>query len=229
MSYYAYRYYDPETGRWPSRDPIGERGGVNLYGLVGNDGVNYVDYLGLAPGTKENGEVENTRGKNQKPTTITAKKCTAVILVGHGGADASQAHKFVLPECSYGAFIGCHPGVTNSKIDEGKLIPGSPSDEDLRSVSLGPNAKDFGGIPGYGPEILAAYNQAKDLAPEACEKCCKTFYITITGTNDTWTTGLTGQEPAPFGDDIIVAYDCDKKKWDVLQNWEGLKKIKGIK
>jgi hypothetical protein len=30
-----------------SRDPIGEEGGVNLYGFVGNDGVNGVDYLGL--------------------------------------------------------------------------------------------------------------------------------------------------------------------------------------
>ena len=45
--YYGYRYYDPETGRWPSRDPIQERGGVNLYGFVGNDGVNYIDYLGM--------------------------------------------------------------------------------------------------------------------------------------------------------------------------------------
>lgn len=34
---YGYRYYDPVTGRWPSRDPIGEQGGVNLYGFVGND------------------------------------------------------------------------------------------------------------------------------------------------------------------------------------------------
>ncbi|MDA0768571.1 MAG: hypothetical protein O3A92_17300 [Verrucomicrobia bacterium] len=25
--YYGYRYYDPVTGRWVSRDPIGERGG----------------------------------------------------------------------------------------------------------------------------------------------------------------------------------------------------------
>jgi len=32
---------------WPSRDPIGEEGGVNLYGLVGNDGVKVFDYLGL--------------------------------------------------------------------------------------------------------------------------------------------------------------------------------------
>jgi len=46
VTYYGYRYYDPVTGRWPSRDPIGERGGVNLYGFVGNDGVNSWDLLG---------------------------------------------------------------------------------------------------------------------------------------------------------------------------------------
>ncbi len=47
VMYYGYRFYDPETGRWPSRDPIGERGGVNLYGFVGNDGVNQWDMLGM--------------------------------------------------------------------------------------------------------------------------------------------------------------------------------------
>jgi|GEM_PF-2787027 len=45
---YGYRYYNPVTGRWPSRDPIQESGGLNLYGFVGNDGVNSWDYLGLA-------------------------------------------------------------------------------------------------------------------------------------------------------------------------------------
>ena len=33
---------------WPSRDPIGERGGVNLYGFVANDGANRGDLLGQA-------------------------------------------------------------------------------------------------------------------------------------------------------------------------------------
>ena len=47
MTDYGYRYYDPVTGRWPSRDPIGERGGLNLYGFVGNDGVRSIDRLGL--------------------------------------------------------------------------------------------------------------------------------------------------------------------------------------
>jgi len=47
VRYYGYRYYDPVTGRWPSRDPIGERGGINLYGMVGNNTVGNWDYLGL--------------------------------------------------------------------------------------------------------------------------------------------------------------------------------------
>ncbi|MCH8541890.1 MAG: RHS repeat-associated core domain-containing protein [Opitutales bacterium] len=47
VSYYGFRYYDPETGRWPNRDPIEEEGGLNLYGFVGNDGVNAWDVLGL--------------------------------------------------------------------------------------------------------------------------------------------------------------------------------------
>jgi RHS repeat-associated protein len=47
VAYYGYRYYDPITGRWPSRDPIEERGGVNLYGFVGNDGLNGNDVLGM--------------------------------------------------------------------------------------------------------------------------------------------------------------------------------------
>lgn len=46
LYYYGYRYFDPITGRWPSRDPIGEKGGMNLYGFVGNDGINRQDYLG---------------------------------------------------------------------------------------------------------------------------------------------------------------------------------------
>jgi RHS repeat-associated protein len=43
VTYYGYRYYDPKTGRWPSRDPIGEEGGVNMYGFVVNDPCNIID------------------------------------------------------------------------------------------------------------------------------------------------------------------------------------------
>ena len=50
LYYYGYRYYDPNTGRWPSRDPIQEKGGINLYGFVGNSSISRIDPLGLAYG-----------------------------------------------------------------------------------------------------------------------------------------------------------------------------------
>ena len=50
LIYYGYRFYQPTTGRWLSRDPIEENGGTNLYGFVGNNGISRVDPLGLLDG-----------------------------------------------------------------------------------------------------------------------------------------------------------------------------------
>jgi RHS repeat-associated protein len=47
LSYYGYRYYLAELGRWPSRDPIGEAGGAGLFGFVANNAVQNIDPLGL--------------------------------------------------------------------------------------------------------------------------------------------------------------------------------------
>jgi RHS repeat-associated protein len=49
LYYYAYRYYDQVTGRWPARDPIEEEGGINLYGFVYNNPNDWIDYLGWNP------------------------------------------------------------------------------------------------------------------------------------------------------------------------------------
>jgi RHS repeat-associated protein len=60
LIYYGYRYYNPSTGRWNSRDPLVEQGFVeskdgadigvqpdlNLYGVLANTVVNSVDNLG---------------------------------------------------------------------------------------------------------------------------------------------------------------------------------------
>lgn len=61
LIYYGFRYYDPETGRWPSRDPINEiahmamRGEeefvwgeeMNVYSFISNNSINFIDILGL--------------------------------------------------------------------------------------------------------------------------------------------------------------------------------------
>jgi RHS repeat-associated protein len=61
LLYYGYRYYDPVTGRWLSKDPIEEAGGINLYGFSGNDGVNRFDIIGLRIGPHD-GSVEDVLG-----------------------------------------------------------------------------------------------------------------------------------------------------------------------
>ena len=43
------RYYDPAYGRFINRDPIGQAGGLNLYGYAGTNPANLADPMGLCP------------------------------------------------------------------------------------------------------------------------------------------------------------------------------------
>jgi len=47
LVYYGYRYYVPELGKWVNRDPIYEKGGINIYAFVSNNPINFWDIFGL--------------------------------------------------------------------------------------------------------------------------------------------------------------------------------------
>jgi len=51
MALSASAFYNPTSGRWLNRDPIEEKGGINLCAFVWNDPVRRVDRLGLDAGT----------------------------------------------------------------------------------------------------------------------------------------------------------------------------------
>jgi RHS repeat-associated protein len=85
--YYGFRYYDPETGRWPTRDPIGERGGWNLYRFIGNDPINIIDVLGLYTylGVQDFHGIEASGGV--LGTVEAASYVVSVIAKTHGFTD----------------------------------------------------------------------------------------------------------------------------------------------
>ncbi|MGB0581440.1 MAG: RHS repeat-associated core domain-containing protein, partial [Limisphaerales bacterium] len=48
FNYYGHRFYNPDSGRWLNRDPIGEAGGLNLQAFVRNSTIDLFDPLGLS-------------------------------------------------------------------------------------------------------------------------------------------------------------------------------------
>ncbi|MGJ8641750.1 MAG: RHS repeat-associated core domain-containing protein [Opitutaceae bacterium] len=95
--YYGFRYYDAETGRWPSRDPIEEEGGLNVYGMVGGDPINWIDLLGLLnpplnpgapaiPYTDELGNIfENVMDPNENESSgLLTHGCQALPRIRNG-------------------------------------------------------------------------------------------------------------------------------------------------
>jgi RHS repeat-associated protein len=63
LHYNHFRYYDPETGRFISQDPIGLLGGINHYQYAPNH-INWIDPLGLK--CKESQRISNARSRQRQ-------------------------------------------------------------------------------------------------------------------------------------------------------------------
>jgi hypothetical protein len=85
MTQSGWCFYNPSTGRWLSRDPIGERGGRNLYGFVRNGPINYWDNLG--------------------------QKCC--LLTWHSGQGISFGHSALSCGDNNEIYISFHPASSN--------------------------------------------------------------------------------------------------------------------
>ena len=79
LLYYTSRWYDSTNGRWPSKDPIEEEGGINLYGFVNNDSVNRWDYLGLT-------------GPHQEGSGL-AEECCDEATINSGETELNERYK----------------------------------------------------------------------------------------------------------------------------------------
>jgi len=66
LHYFRARWYDPETGRWLSKDPIGISGGLNLYVAFANNPVNFIDPSGLLSGKNKGKASDAIRAEGAK-------------------------------------------------------------------------------------------------------------------------------------------------------------------
>jgi RHS repeat-associated protein len=93
MYYYGYRYYSVEIGRWINRDPLGENGGLNLYGFVNNRPVISIDANGLSwwnPLSWFQSEKAKCKKKQKKRKKIIQKLLAGGVGVGTCGNSASN-------------------------------------------------------------------------------------------------------------------------------------------
>lgn len=124
LSPIAQAFYDPVAGRWVSRDPIAERGGMNLYGFVHNSPFKWVDFLGREPagwereGWKQRDEPDLV-GKGWGkvgPQEINVDRCEAYLLFTHSPKKGTF-HWHFNGRCAVGGYIGCFPGKNNPPSD----------------------------------------------------------------------------------------------------------------
>jgi len=136
----ALAYHQPESGRWLSRDPIGESGGINLYGMVRNDPVNYTDTLGLF----------ERDGK-----AIKVGKCEITLAFGHGDPNADSSLTWDFERCSAGGSITCYPDLS-MPTHQANQLAGQPTHHDIMT-SYPPNQRD-------GDNHLADQSRKRDAS-----------------------------------------------------------------
>jgi len=211
MYYYGFRYYDPVTGRWPSRDPIGERGGLNLYAMVGNNPIRWIDYLGLT-GSDCCGDKEYDKSKQccDGDFIIDKRVCTTVIYVGHAGANRPGEPK----RGDRGSCVSCFRENENNNYANNNPGSNVPDHNDTRNNNLiYPNPNH---MPDGAESVGEAFNEelqnAKEEANTQCSSasdCCSSVSIKAFGTDNDGRAWLRANGYSHGG--VVETVDCSAK------------------
>jgi hypothetical protein len=143
----ASAWYDPGQGRWCSRDPIGENGGVNLYGFVRNDGIGRHDRYGLRDDAVPSEECCCAGKKfdiSKKccigESVVDARACSIRIYIGHGDDKAAGVNSDFIRKTLSAAngaadrigVVSCHQQTMNGPavLQGGKDYPNSNREND---------------------------------------------------------------------------------------------------
>ena len=190
LLYYGYRYLSPNSGRWVSRDPIGERGGRNLFSFVSNDPVDWADILGTSPREQS----QNIQEPYPPPGSLDGKRvCESEIIVDHlfnvvRDLANDLIHPYLLgikgdrdpPACgSRIGILSCvpeEPRATLRRYFPAAEIPDLPNPPyELRNRGHYLLRRD---VPKY---VIESYNKAfHEAVMNQCQECCDLVKISFT-------------------------------------------------
>lgn len=74
LYYYGYRYYAPWLGRWLNPDPAGTVDGFNLYWMVRNNPIKYIDTMGLLTDAAKSAIEKKYKEKREKKGYFTKRE-----------------------------------------------------------------------------------------------------------------------------------------------------------
>jgi RHS repeat-associated protein len=166
LHYYRARYYDPMEGRFIQKDPIGFKGGINLYSYVQNNPLNYRDPFGfIGEGLSMDAHAMALLGFGR----FTSWCCDGVNLwmirgtKFYGGLGFGFMAGFSL---EHGNKKNCPGGYSGASI-ETAIGPVSGSS------SLGSDWTSTGAGPGWGLELFVISIAKIDAGfPKIVGKCC---------------------------------------------------------
>jgi len=153
---YGYRYYLPWLGRWPSRDPIGPRGGLNLYGFCYNASIVWIDYLGKDPMRPITGSAPNpSPGQPTGPGNRNCVAAAAGLNEKVGMPDGFKPKTEYTPK-DFADDVRKHLDPSNGKLD-------------CRQVSCS-HVVSFVDIPGQPGKTKAVNNKGAKETPCKCKE-----------------------------------------------------------
>lgn len=148
LHYNYFRYYEPETGRYISPDPIGLMGGMNVWGYVGQNPLDYIDHLGLFR------ILINDLGDRHGATYG-----GVMIVIGENG-QVVKVPISTWPNPNHpspGIAIGSFPGTYGPQAHQGR-IDGITVNNRAPVPTLGPNPAQGGKSIATGINIHCGYN-----------------------------------------------------------------------
>lgn len=154
---YGYRYYVTTLGRFLSKDPIMEAGGLNLYRMAGNSAVNAVDHLGLEPCPQ--GQIADDAGRCCCRDDM---QLVQLNVEAHGGRTSGHAWLDVMPEDPSQGAYGHYPTTGKKERKEGspELYGKSTRRDDKRVPE---SVKTFSACPESRTKLQESIDQNKDV------------------------------------------------------------------